>query len=97
VLFVEGLGNEALARRRMEAMRILVGALTLEATAATEPATSPDPVIELSATILVGDMAELMIRWVQGELDVEIDRLIEDVAALFLAMGEAAGTIIATR
>ena len=98
VLYLEGLGNEALARRRMEAMRVLATELAREATrGAVAGASSPDPVVEIAATLLVGGMSELMLRWVHGELDVPVDELVDDVARLFVATAEAAAAIIESR
>lgn len=97
VLYLEGLGNEALARRRMEAMRGLATGLVREAAEQQPDDGSLDPVVEITATMIVGGFAELMLRWVHGELAVPDDELVEDIAALFVAAGSAAEAIVGAR
>jgi AcrR family transcriptional regulator len=92
VLFVEGLGNEAMGRRRLAAMRGL--AEMIGADVAEAQGTGPlDPIVPIAANLLVGGMAELLIIWLHGGLDVPIEQFIDDASALFVATGAAAEAI----
>jgi hypothetical protein len=42
-------------------------------------------------------MAELLIRWLDGSLDISRDRLVDDLAELFVATGESAVAIARRR
>ena len=97
VLFIEGLGNEALARRRLESMLELVDLFRREAARAQGGEMEEDSVTKVALSLVVGGMAELLITWLQGRLEVTIDELIEDASQLFVALGEAAEGIATAR
>lgn len=96
VLFVEGLGNEAMGRRRIESMHDLAELIGRGG----EPAGTPldiDPIVQIASSLLVGGMAELLISWLHGRLPVSLDQLVEDAALLFVATGDAATAIAEQR
>lgn len=96
VLFVEGLGNEAMGRRRIESMHELAEFISRGG----EPAGTPldvDPIVQIASALLVGGMAELLISWLHGRLPVSLEQLVEDAALLFVATGEAATAIAKQR
>lgn len=95
VLFIEGVGNEAMSRRRLTSMHEL--AALLEQGGPDGGAPAIDPIVSIAANLLVGGMAELMIAWLHGKLDVSLDQLVDDTALLFVATGEAAANIAAAR
>ena len=97
VLFIEGLGNEALARRRLDSMLELVELFRREAARAQGGEVEEDSVTKVALSLIVGGMAELLITWLQGRLEVTIDELIEDASRLFVVLGEAAQDIAQTR
>jgi AcrR family transcriptional regulator len=97
VLFIEGLGNEALARRRLDSMLELVDLFRREAARAQGGEVEEDSVTKVALSLVVGGMAELLITWLQGRLEVTIDELIEDASLLFVALGEASESIAAQR
>ena len=47
----------------------------------------------MTATLLAGGIAELLISWLAGDLDVSRDELVDDCVALFIATGEAAAAV----
>jgi len=96
VLYVAGLGNEALARRRLEAM---LGMADLFASGDDESgAASPeDPVRKVAASMVVGGMSELVITWLEGRLAMTLDQLIDDASILFVALGDAASGLAESR
>jgi hypothetical protein len=42
-------------------------------------------------------MSELVITWLEGRVDLTLDQLIDDASVLFVALGEAADAIAASR
>ncbi|MFP5254426.1 MAG: TetR/AcrR family transcriptional regulator [Acidimicrobiia bacterium] len=97
VLYVEALGSEALNRRRIETGHALVG---LVEQAGVERHGRPRPgerIGRLTAAILVGGTGEMVAAWLDGRLDGPREQLIDDATELFLAMGDTAATIAASR
>jgi AcrR family transcriptional regulator len=98
VLYVAGLGNEALARRRLEAMLGMADLFASGGPSGPAPRPVPDdPVVRVAASMLVGGMSELVITWLEGRLDMTLDHLIEDASILFVALGDAAAGIAESR
>lgn len=97
VLFVEALGNEALARRRLDAMHDMWRILATFARGFYGREQDTDPIADVAAALLVGGMAELLLAWLDGRLALTREQLIEDVAALFVVTGEGAIAIARRR
>ncbi len=97
VLFIEGLGNEALGRRRLDSMLELVDLFRRKAARAQGEDVQENSVTLVALNLVVGGMAELLITWLQGRLEVTIEELIEDASQLFVALGAAAEGIAETR
>lgn len=96
VLFVEALGNEKLARRRIDAMRTLAELLDRDVRARHN-----GPVDErlslVASNLLIGGMTELLMAWLDGRLDLTVDQLIDDITDLAIAVGEGADQIAKRR
>lgn len=89
VLYVEGLGNEALNRRRQQAGQGVVA--FFERYAAERHGEAPFGHVErVAAAIVVGGFSQLLIDWLAGHIDVTRDQLVDDATMLFLALGDAA-------
>lgn len=97
VAFVEALGSNALATRRYEALSGFAGLLGEQARAFYGTPDEADRMVRLTSFMLVGGLAETLIAWLGGELDVTRDQLIDDCTNLFVAMGEAALRISTAR
>jgi len=98
VLYVAGLGNEALARRRLDAMLGMADLFSSGGASGTEPPPGPgDPVVKVAASMVVGGMSELVITWLEGRVDMTLDQLIDDASILFVALGEAAAGVAESR
>jgi len=97
VVFVEALGNEALARRRLEAMRTLAQLIALQGRASFGTHAGDEGLLQVTSSLLAGGIAELLIAWVDGELAVSREDLVEDCAELVVAVGEAAARIARRR
>lgn len=98
VLYVAGLGNEALARRRLEAMLGMADLFSSgRASQLDRRPVLDDPVVKVAASMIVGAMSELVITWLEGRVDMTLDRLIDDASILFVALGDAAAGIAESR
>jgi AcrR family transcriptional regulator len=88
VLYVEGIGNEALNRRRMEAGQGVVA--FFERYAVERHGEAPfGHVDRVAASIVVGGFSQLLIDWLAGRINVTRTQLIDDATMLFLALGDA--------
>ena len=97
VLYSEALGNEALARRRMESMRSVSDFIGTWALQHHGPPPAGERIGAIATSIIVGGMSELLTAWLDGRIDVGLDQLIDDAVALFLALGRSAEQIAAAR
>ena len=54
-------------------------------------------VSQIGAAMLVGGLTEVLLDWIDGRIDVTRDQLVDDLAALALAMGETTEKIARSR
>jgi AcrR family transcriptional regulator len=88
VLFIEAVGSERLALRRVETVRMfarLVGEQGREFYGI-----DGGTLADTTALMLVGGLAETLLSWLGGALRVTREQLIEDCTELFVLMGEGA-------
>jgi AcrR family transcriptional regulator len=97
IAFVEALGSERLMRRRLDAMHMFSQLVAVQGGEFYGFDPRRDPLVELTASVLVGGMAELLIRWLDGSLKISRERLITDFTELFVATGETAVAIARRR
>jgi AcrR family transcriptional regulator len=97
VAFSEAMGDEALMRRRLHTLRLFSGLVADQARAFYRSPAEADDLVELTAFLLVGGLAELLIAWLDGDLRTTREALVEDCAELFAAVGEAAAGIARRR
>jgi AcrR family transcriptional regulator len=90
VLFIEAMGAEALARRRFATVRMFAGLVAQQARSFYRLSDEPDQLVELTALMLAGGLAESLLAWLDGTLDLSREELIEHCTGLFVAAGEAA-------
>jgi AcrR family transcriptional regulator len=88
ILFVEALGNERLGRRRLDTMHAT--AEFLERYAWRRTGVADDRIGLVASHLLVGGLTELVVTWLDGHLPVSLDELVEDAAALMVAVGSGA-------
>ncbi len=92
VLYVEGIGNEALNHRRLQAGQAVVA--FVEGYAADHRATGPGEQIgRVAGAVIVGGFSQLLIEWLQGRIKVSKATLAADAAELFLAIGRTGSSI----
>lgn len=90
VLYAEGLGCEALNRRRVEAGQAVVSFIEQYAAEQTPGPSPPDLISRVGASILVGGFSQLLIDWLDDRIPVSKVELVDDTTELFLALGDAA-------
>jgi AcrR family transcriptional regulator len=97
VLYIEGIGNEALNRRRIDTAHQLVAAVEQHGRDSHGTIPAADPIGGLAAAMLVGGAGELVVAWLEGRIVVTRDQLIDDATELFLAIGDTAARIAKRR
>jgi AcrR family transcriptional regulator len=93
VAFAEALGSEALARRRLQAMRAMATLIADHGRLAYDAPPEADTLVEITASLLAGGIAELLIAWLDGSIDATRDELVDDCTALFMVTAEGAAAI----
>lgn len=93
VLFVEAMGSAAMMRRRLEVLRTFARLIADQAREFYRPPAGSGRLLETTAFLLAGGLAELLMAWVEGDLESTRDELVGDCAALFAATGAAAAGI----
>jgi AcrR family transcriptional regulator len=97
VLYTEALGNEALARRRVQTLHDVGVALTELGRERHGPPPPGETIGLVAASMLVGGLTETIVAWLDGHLDLSLGQLIADTTALFQATTEATRTITTER
>jgi AcrR family transcriptional regulator len=90
VLFAEAMGSDALARRRFDALRGFAELVAAQGREFYRVREGSDSLIEITALMLVGGLAETFMAWLNGNLAATRDQLIDDLSDLFVAAGETA-------
>jgi AcrR family transcriptional regulator len=93
VAFAEALGSEALARRRLQAMRAMAELIAGHGRRAYGSAAAADTLVDITAALLAGGIAELLIAWLDGAIAATRDELVEDCTALFMITAEGAAAL----
>lgn len=93
IAFAEALGSEPLARRRLAAMRAMARLIADHGRAAYGAPPEADTLVEVTAAVLAGGIAELVMAWLDGAIDVTRDELIDDSTALFMVTAEGAAAM----
>jgi AcrR family transcriptional regulator len=97
ILYVEGLGNEALNRRRLETGRTVVAFVQDYSGERRRSGRVADEVGRVGASILVGGFNQLLVDWLAGRIRAGRDQLIDDATVLLAALGDAAAAVAASR
>lgn len=90
VLYSEALGNEALSRRRIEAMFEVVDLVRADAERRRGDDGLEHEVDAMSAAMIVGGFSELLVAWLEGKIDADAERVIDISSELLAAIGAAA-------
>jgi AcrR family transcriptional regulator len=92
VLFMEAVGSEPLALRRFETVRMFAGLVARQGREFY--GVHGGSLVDTTALMLVGGLAETLLSWLDGTLDVTREQLIEDCTDLFVIMGEGASGML---
>jgi AcrR family transcriptional regulator len=90
VLFTEGLGDDGLARRRLDTMHAVGQLIATTARHFYGRAEDDDPIAELTGALLIGGFVESVTAWLDGRLKVGREQLVEDLTELWVVTGEGA-------
>ena len=90
LVLLESLGSGPLADKRRETMQLLTSVVASLGRAAYGGADEHDPVLTLTATLVAGGIAELMIAWLNGAIELPSEEFVDHCARLILAIGETA-------
>lgn len=85
IMYIEGLGNEALNIRRTQAGIGLLEQVQQEPAGWRGGATGIE-VGKLGAAVVVGGFAELLVAWLDGRIQMSADELIDHTTRMFLAI-----------
>jgi AcrR family transcriptional regulator len=91
VTLLEALGCEALETRRRQTLHTFAQLVAVQARSFYGPSVASRRDVELTAHFLVGGLAELLIAWLQGGLEISRDQLVDHCAALFVAAAQIPG------
>ena len=91
------MAKEALARHRLDTDRVAVASREERAIEAAGSWPQGERVSRVGAAMLIGGMSEVLRDWIDGRIDVTRDQLIDDLAALSLALGQATEAIARRR
>jgi hypothetical protein len=97
ILYNEALGNEALNRRRIDTNHALMEQLVAMSRDQREGTAVSERVASVGAAVAVGGLSELILAWLEGRIHIEIEQLVDDAVAMFLAIGETAARIGSTK
>ncbi len=95
ILFVEARGDDRLSRRRLDTLHAT--AEFLERYLWRQTNVANDKVGLVASHLLVGGLTELVVTWLDGRLNVSLDELVQDAAALTVAVGSGAVGVARSR
>jgi AcrR family transcriptional regulator len=90
VLFSEALGDDAMARRRLDTMHAVGQLIATTARQFYGREDDQDPIAELAGAFLIGGLVETIIAWLDGRLEVKREQLVDDLTELWVVTGEGA-------
>ena len=97
VLFIEAMGSEALGKHRFETLRMFAALVADQARSFYGMDDASDPLVETTALMLVGGLAETLLAWLDGTIKITRQQLVADCADLFVATGEASVRLVRAR
>ncbi len=89
VLFATASDHPQARQHRQTAMRALAGGLAAFGVD-YHGAIEPPAVVRSAAALLIGGSAEAIVQWLADDDAVDLDHLVDDLAALWVAVGDAA-------
>jgi AcrR family transcriptional regulator len=93
VLYVEAVGSATLSRRRAATGRTLVEWVVRDRVGS--PSGPHDPRAVLAAAVVVGGFNEALVAWLDGQIALDRERLVDDATALFLGVEDTVAAMAA--
>lgn len=87
--FAEAHGSETLMRRRFAAMRTLADVVAREADSLLDLPPGSEAMVQAYSLLVIGGVAEMVLVWLDGGLDVDRDGLIELSAEFLITTAES--------
>jgi AcrR family transcriptional regulator len=97
ILYVEAISHPVLNRHRRETDLVAINTLEQAAVEAAGSWPEGERVSQVGAAMLIGGMSEVLLDWLDGRIHVTRERLVDDLAVLALALGEATEKIARAR
>jgi AcrR family transcriptional regulator len=97
ILTVEAIGNEKLNRRRIQMLHDIASMIEQDAYRVYGSPRQGEQIGALSARFLAAGFAELLVAWVQGEVEGDVRELAADATELMLAVSDAARRLAQSR
>lgn len=93
LLFAEAHGSAPLMQRRFDAIRAIAAALVEQSDRVLDLPADSDPYVRAAGLLVAGGVAEMILVWLQGDLDLTRDELIDLASELVLTIGNGAPAI----
>lgn len=90
VAFVEAMGSEALIRRRLDTLQRFAELVAAYGRGLEGAGDVDEQTTQLFAQMMVGGLAEALIAWLEGRLEVSREQLVEHSSAMFIAAMQVA-------
>lgn len=97
VLLGGAAGTPEVDARRTAAMAGLTAVLVEQARTIHGVGLEADSLAQTAPAFVIGGTAQAILSWAEGALAISRDQLVDDVTALWLALGDSAATIARTR
>ena len=97
ILTVEAIGNERLNRRRIQMLHEIANMIEQDAYRVYGSPPQGEQIGALSARFLAAGFSELLVAWVQGEIEGDVQQLAADASELMLAVSDRARRLAGER
>lgn len=96
IMAIDAVENSALTQRRLSALHAFA-ALAEQALYANGPSAPGEPIGRISVHLISGGLADLLIAWLDKQIDATLDEMIDDTVELIMAVFDRASALAAAR
>lgn len=93
IVFIEAYGSEPMMKRRFEAVHSLAGIMKAVGPTVMKLPNQADEFVEATSLILTGGIAELVIAWVNGRIDMSRDDLVDTCTEVLITNAQTAQVV----
>lgn len=90
VLFTEAAGSPAASAQRRATIAGLAQAISAYGHEHHDARGATDPIAALASAVLIGGSAEAVLAWLDGNVEMTREQLVDDLAALWVVVGDSA-------